>query len=59
MFAHLREAKVGYVQHLIRAWGISLKMLFGAVAALLHGLLPFACVKTASAVIKDLARTLK
>jgi len=59
MFAHLREAEVGYFQHLTRAWGISLKMLVGGVAAFVHGLLPFACGRAASTVIKDLARMLK
>lgn len=37
-------ASVGesYLQHLASAWGFAFTMLAGAVACLLHGLLPFA-----------------
>jgi Family of unknown function (DUF6356) len=56
MFAHLRDVRLGYFRHLARAWSISLKMLVGAVAVFVHGLLPCVFVTTASNTIRRLAR---
>ena len=49
-------ASVGetYGEHLTMAAGFSLRMVLGAVACLVHALLPFLFVKTGSAIITDL-----
>ncbi len=49
-------ASVGetYWQHLRCAWGFSLHMLIGAVACLIHGVLPFLFEHTASDRIRQL-----
>lgn len=43
-----------YFEHLIGAFTVGLKMIFGGLACLIHGIFPFICVKTGSTTIKDL-----
>lgn len=43
-----------YGEHLVAATGFSLRMLLGALACLLHALLPFLFVKTGSRIITEL-----
>jgi len=49
-------ASVGetYGQHLLRAWGFALRLLVGGLACLVHGLLPFLCVRTGSRTVIEL-----
>jgi hypothetical protein len=49
-------ASVGesYGEHLAMASGFGLAMIGGGLACLLHGLLPFLCVRTGSSVIRNL-----
>jgi hypothetical protein len=49
-------ASVGetYWQHLRCAWGFALQMLLGAMACLIHGLLPFLFQHTASDQVRQL-----
>lgn len=41
--AHPRSAGQGYFEHMLFAWSFGATMAIGAVAALVHGLLPFLC----------------
>src|SRR6202007_1454659 len=49
-------ASVGetYGEHLVTATGFGLRMIFGGVACLVHGLLPFLFVRTGSRTIAEL-----
>jgi hypothetical protein len=49
-------ASVGesYVRHLARAWSFSFSMIGAGVCGLVHGLLPFLFVRTASAAVARL-----
>ncbi|RZS86116.1 DUF6356 family protein [Pigmentiphaga kullae] len=49
-------ASVGetYFEHLAASWGFAFRMLMGGLAALVHGLFPFLCVRTGSSIIKNL-----
>ena len=49
-------ASVGetYFEHLAASWGFAFRMLAGGLAALVHGLFPFLCVRTGSSIIKSL-----
>jgi hypothetical protein len=52
---HPEEVGETYGQHARAALGFFLKLQVAALAALVHALLPFACVKTASTIIRELA----
>ena len=52
--AHLDEVGEGYLEHLGRAAGFSLAMLLGALACLVHGVLPFLYIRTGSNCIERL-----
>jgi hypothetical protein len=49
-------ASVGetYSQHLVHATGFGARMVWGGIACMVHAVLPFMFVKTASRVIKEL-----
>lgn len=49
-------ASVGetYGQHLLRAWGFSLRMLAAGMACMVHGVLPFLFVRTGSRTVTEL-----
>jgi hypothetical protein len=49
-------ASVGetYTEHLAMASGFGVRMIFGGLACLLHGIFPFLFVKTGSACIQEL-----
>ena len=51
-------ASVGetYAQHLVQATGFGFRMILGGMACILHGVLPFAFVKTGSRQIQTLHR---
>lgn len=52
--AHLEEAGESYLCHLGHAFYIGMLMLFGAVAALVHGVFPFLFTTTASRAAKKI-----
>lgn len=51
---HLKDVDETYVEHMTHAAGFGFWMILGGVAALVHAVLPFACVKTGSRIITDL-----
>lgn len=53
-------ASVGesYVQHLFTASHFAVRMVIGGVACFLHGIFPFLCTKTGSAIICELQQTM-
>ena len=51
---HLDEVQETYLQHLVRAVGFAAAMLAGALACLVHALLPFLFVKTGSNCVRRL-----
>lgn len=51
---HPRTVGESYGQHLVHAAGFSLAMFVGAVACLVHALIPALCVSTGSAIITRL-----
>lgn len=51
---HPRSVDETYMEHLIFALGFSGKLLLASAAALVHALIPAACEKTASTVVKQL-----
>lgn len=53
---HLDEVGETYLQHLARAVGFAAAMLAGALACLVHALLPFLFVRTGSNCIRRLHR---
>ena len=48
-----------YFEHLMFACGFGLRMLFGGLACIVHGFLPFLCTRTGSRSVRDLHNTLK
>ena len=54
--SHLEEVGESYVRHMAKAAGFALAMLLAGIACLLHALLPFVFVKTASNCIRRLHR---
>ena len=53
---HLEEVGETYLQHLAHAVGFAVAMLVGALACLVHALLPFLFVRTGSDCIRRLHR---
>ncbi len=53
-FDHPASVDETYAQHLAAASGFALSLMVGAVACLVHAVLPFLFVKTASAIIEEL-----
>ena len=53
-------ASVGesYGEHLVVAGSFGLRMILGGIACLIHGLLPFLFVRTGSAQVSELHRTM-
>jgi hypothetical protein len=51
---HPASVNESYWEHLFHAWSFSLRLLLAGLACLLHGLLPFLCVKTGSRAIHEL-----
>ena len=49
-------ASVGesYLQHMATSFGFGLRMLIAGLGCIIHGLLPFLCVKTGSRTIETL-----
>ena len=43
-----------YVEHMIAAGGFALRLFFGALACLVHAVLPFLFEKTGSSIIEEL-----
>jgi len=58
-FNHLKEANLNYFQHGLRAFYISIILIFLAVVALIHALLPFVFYDTVSTWIKDINKEIQ
>ena len=43
-----------YFEHLLFAFGFGLRMIFGGLACIVHGVFPFLCVRTGSQSVCDL-----
>ena len=52
--AHPGSVGETYGEHLVRASGFGIRMIFAGAACILHGFLPFVCVRTASRAISEL-----
>ena len=48
-----------YLEHLVFACSFGLRMIFGGLACIVHGFLPFLCTRTGSRSVIDLHDTLK
>jgi len=55
MKKHLDKAGKTYFQHMAQAWKYAFKLLFAALAGLVHGLLPSLFETTASDTVKKLS----
>ena len=53
-FNHLNEPKQNYIQHGVKAFNLSIILIFLALIALIHALIPFVFYDTVSAWIKDI-----
>lgn len=51
---HPRMVNETYVEHMGVAFTFAGRMMFGALACLVHGLFPFLCVRTGSRLVTDL-----
>ena len=51
---HPASVNETYAEHLVVASGFALRLIAGALACLVHALLPFLFVKTASVIIEEL-----
>jgi hypothetical protein len=51
---HPKSVDETYLEHMGVASSFGFRMIGAGIACLIHGLLPFACVKTGSAAITDL-----
>jgi Family of unknown function (DUF6356) len=54
LFQHPRAVGESYGQHFAVAWSFGSRMLVGALAALVHAVLPGLCVTTASRIAREL-----
>ena len=55
---HPKSVNETYLEHLMFATGIGLRMLVGGIACIMHGLLPFLFERTGSKCISDLHQRL-
>jgi len=51
---HLRDEKVGYFQHLGRAWWLAAQSGIATLMLVVHGIFPFVWVRSASSLIRRL-----
>ncbi len=58
LFEHPRTVGESYGQHFGVAWSFGSRMLIGALAALVHAVLPGLCKKTASRIARELVAEL-
>jgi hypothetical protein len=56
--AHPRDVGESYLEHGVFACRYGAKMIWGGVAALIHGLVPFLFLKTGSRITRELNETL-
>jgi len=56
---HLKEANQNYFQHSLRASYLSIILIFLAVVALIHALIPFVFYDTVSTWIKDINKEIQ
>lgn len=54
MFGHLKDENLSYFQHMKRALGISLKLLFASFLCFIHSVFPFLFTKSASNICKEI-----
>ena len=57
--SHLREVNMGYVDHMLFALSVSLKLFIAGSLCVVHAFLPFIFTDSASKRIKLLSRTLE
>ena len=58
-FNHLREGNQNYFEHWFRASYLSIILIFLALIALIHALIPFVFYDTVSAWIKDISEEIQ
>ena len=53
---HLREADMGYFQHMLRACTISATLFLAFALCMIHAFIPFLFERSASKVVKNLSK---
>lgn len=57
-FNHLKEQRISYGTHLVRVFKASAKLLWLALAGIIHGIFPFVLVNTVTKGIKEVEQDL-